>query len=329
MQKLVDSINVTSRSLPTFLFMKKIGILTSGGDAPGMNACIRSIVLTSVHLNILPYGIMDGYKGLIEGKIRTLTSHEVYPLIDRGGTLLGAGRCKEFLDKIKRLKAIQFLHQAKIDGLVVIGGDGTFSGAKELLGEMNIPIIGIPSTIDNDIEGTDYCIGFDTAVNNAMYAIDKIRDTANSHHRFFIVEVMGRQTGKLAEEIALSSGADFLLIPEDLSDTKTLFSEVSNFHPFQRGKIIIVAEGDETGGALQLLRKLQHTHPELNVRHSILGHIQRGGSPTAYDRNMSTKMGERAVEWITTGKSGVFTAAMKGRIMPFKFKNKAKKNEPL
>jgi 6-phosphofructokinase 1 len=322
MRKLVDSINVSTLSLSTLLFMKKIAMLTSGGDAPGMNACIRSIVLTCVHHNILPLGIIDGYKGLIEGRIKRLTRHEVYPLIDRGGTFLGAGRCREFLDKVTRLIAIQFLHQANIDGLIVVGGDGTFLGAKALWDEMNIPIIGIPSTIDNDVEGTDYCIGFDTAVNNAMNAIDKIRDTANSHHRFFIVEVMGRHTGKLAQEIALSSGADFLLLPEDLSDTNMLMSEVSNFHQYQRGKIIIVAEGDETGGALQLLKKLHHTHSELSVRHSVLGHIQRGGSPTAYDRNMGAKMGERAVEWILAGKSGVFTAIKNNMLMPVEFKYK-------
>jgi 6-phosphofructokinase 1 len=323
MRKLVDSINVSFLSLPTLLVMKKIAMLTSGGDAPGMNACIRSFVLSCVDQNILPVGIIDGYKGLIEGKNRNLTTHEAYPLIDRGGTFLGAGRCKEFLDKSTRSKAIHYLHQAKIDGLIVAGGDGTFSGAKELWGEMNIPIIGIPSTIDNDVDDTDYCIGFDTAVNNAMNAIDKIRDTASSHHRFFIVEVMGRHSGKLAEEIALSSGADFLLIPEHLTDTKKLMREAGNFQQLKRGKIIIVAEGDETGGALELLKKLQLIHPELSVRHSVLGHIQRGGSPTAHDRTMGFKMGKQAVEWMISGKSGVFTAFKDGRLIPVELKKQA------
>jgi 6-phosphofructokinase 1 len=300
--------------------MKKIAMLTSGGDAPGMNACIRSISLTCIHHNVLPIGILDGYHGLIEGKNKALTMHEVYPLIDRGGSYIGAGRCNAFLSKITRSKAIQQIHRAKIDGLIAVGGDGTFSGAATLCGEMNIPVIGIPSTIDNDVKGTDYCIGFDTAVNNAMNAIDKIRDTANSHHRYFIVEVMGKQTGRLAEEIALSSGADFLLMPEHLSDTKKLMREVSNFQPFQRGKIIVIAEGDETGGALHLLKKLQFTHPTLDVRHCVLGHIQRGGSPTAHDRIIGSNMGKKAVEWLIGGKSGVFTAFKNGKLIPLELK---------
>ncbi|MFO0494583.1 MAG: 6-phosphofructokinase [Flavobacteriia bacterium] len=283
--------------------MKKIAFLTSGGDSPGMNAVIRAIVKSCLHHEIIPFGIYDGYQGMVEGRGKVLTYKDVSNIIQLGGTILGTARSKDFLDPTCRMKAIDFLKKENIDGLIVIGGDGTFAGAKVLNEEMNISVIGIPGTIDNDIYGTDFTIGFDTAINTVISAVDKIRDTATSHHRIFFVEVMGRDAGFIALNSAIASGADDVLIPEEKTNLKELLHHIKHSYKGQRSMIIIVAEGDDEGHAIDILNKLKPSLPEYDLRHSVLGHIQRGGSPSAQDRILATKMGVLAVDKLISGDS--------------------------
>lgn len=283
--------------------MKKIALMTSGGDSPGMNAAIRAIVKTCLHYGIMPHGIYDGYRGMIEGNGKNLQYADVDNIIQYGGTILGSARCNEFKTVEGRAKAISYLKKQEVDGLVVIGGDGTYTGATILSQEMNIPIIGLPGTIDNDIYGTDFTIGFDTAVNTVLDAVDKIRDTASSHHRVFFVEVMGRDAGFIALHAALSSGAESVLIPEEITDIEKLVHDIKNQNKGRRSTIILVAEGDDGGDALEIMNKVKPFLPEYDMRHSVLGHIQRGGSPTAMDRMMATRMGNYAVELLIQNKT--------------------------
>ncbi len=283
--------------------MKKIALMTSGGDAPGMNAAIRAIVKTCLHYGIIPHGIYDGYRGMIEGNGKDLQYSDVDNIIQYGGTILGSARCNEFKTVEGRAKAISYLKEEGVEGLVVIGGDGTYTGATILSQEMNIPIIGLPGTIDNDIYGTDFTIGFDTAVNTVLDAVDKIRDTASSHHRVFFIEVMGRDAGFIALHAALSSGAESVLIPEEITDIEKLVYDIKHQNKGRRSTIILVAEGDDGGGALTIMNKVKPFLPEYDMRHSVLGHIQRGGSPTAMDRMMATRMGNYAVELLKGGKT--------------------------
>lgn len=283
--------------------MKKIALMTSGGDAPGMNAAIRAIVKTCLHYGIIPHGIYDGYRGMIEGNGKDLQYSDVDNIIQYGGTILGSARCNEFKTVEGRAKAISYLKEEGVEGLVVIGGDGTYTGATILSQEMNIPIIGLPGTIDNDIYGTDFTIGFDTAVNTVLDAVDKIRDTASSHHRVFFVEVMGRDAGFIALHAALSSGAESVLIPEEITDIEKLVYDIKHQNKGRRSTIILVAEGDDGGDALTIMNKVKPFLPEYDMRHSVLGHIQRGGSPTAMDRMMATRMGNYAVELLKGGKT--------------------------
>lgn len=281
--------------------MKKIALMTSGGDAPGMNAAIRSIVKTCLHYSIVPHGIFDGYKGMIEGNGKDMCYSDVDNIIQYGGTILGSARCSEFKTVEGRSKAINYLNCQGVEGLIVIGGDGTYTGATVLSQEMNIPIIGLPGTIDNDIYGTDFTIGFDTAVNTVLDAVDKIRDTASSHHRIFFVEVMGRDAGFIALHAALSSGAESVLIPEEITNIEKLVHDIQHQNKGKRSTIILVAEGDDGGDALEIMNKVKPFLPEYDMRHSVLGHIQRGGSPTAMDRMMATRMGNYAVELLMQG----------------------------
>lgn len=283
--------------------MKKIALMTSGGDAPGMNAAIRAIVKTCLHYGMIPHGIYDGYRGMIEGNGKDLQYSDVDNIIQYGGTILGSARCNEFKTVEGRAKAISYLKEEGVEGLVVIGGDGTYTGATILSKEMNIPIIGLPGTIDNDIYGTDFTIGFDTAVNTVLDAVDKIRDTASSHHRVFFVEVMGRDAGFIALHAALSSGAESVLIPEEITDIEKLVYDIKHQNKGRRSTIILVAEGDDGGDALTIMNKVKPFLPEYDMRHSVLGHIQRGGSPTAMDRMMATRMGNYAVELLKGGKT--------------------------
>lgn len=276
--------------------MKKIALMTSGGDSPGMNAAVRAIVKTCLHYGIVPHGIYDGFRGMIDGNGKDLQYSDVDNIIQYGGTILGSARCEEFKTVEGRTKAINYLKEQRVDGLVVIGGDGTYTGATILSREMNIPIIGLPGTIDNDIYGTDFTIGFDTAVNTVLDAVDKIRDTASSHHRVFFVEVMGRDAGFIALHAALSSGAESVLIPEEITDIEKLVHDIKNQNKGRRSTIILVAEGDDGGDALTIMNKVKPFLKEYDMRHSVLGHIQRGGSPTAMDRMMATRMGNYAVD---------------------------------
>ena len=285
--------------------MKKIALITSGGDSPGMNACIRAIVKTCLHYNIVPFGIYDGFQGMIDKRGEILTYLDVDNIIYRGGTILGTARCEEFRSREGRQKAIDYLNEQSIDGLVVIGGDGSFTGAYVLGQEMNIPIIGIPGTIDNDIFGTDHTIGYDTALNTVIEAIDKIRDTASSHHRVFFIEVMGRDAGFIALNSAIASGAESVLIPEEVTNIENLVSEIKAHNKGRRSSIIIVAEGEDAGGAQEILEKVKPYLPNFDLRFSILGHIQRGGNPSALDRIIATRLGSYSVELLMNGKSNV------------------------
>lgn len=290
--------------------MKKIAFLTSGGDSPGMNACVRAIVKNCLYHGIQPVGIRDGYKGMMEGDFWEMTYNDVDNIIQLGGTILGTARSEEFKTKEKRQTAISNLEHYNIDGLIVIGGDGSFTGANILSEEMGIPVIGVPGTIDNDIFGTDHTIGYDTALNTVMEAVDKIRDTASSHHRIFFVEVMGRHAGFIALNSAIASGAEMVLIPEEETDIEKLVEQIKSQNRGKRSSIIIVAEGDDAGGSMDVIKKVGPYLKEYDLRASVLGHLQRGGSPSAFDRILATRMGAYAVELLLDGKQNLMIGAL-------------------
>lgn len=282
--------------------LKKIGVLTSGGDAPGMNAAVRAVVRKGIYEGLQIAGVYNGYQGLIQGKIVQLELGSVGDIIQRGGTLLRSARSPEFMTEEGRAEAVKQLHAHEIDGLVVIGGDGSFRGAYELV-KMGIPCVCVPATIDNDINGTQFTIGFDSALNTVIDAIDKIRDTATSHERTFIIEVMGRDAGDLALWSGLAGGAETILIPEEGFEIDEIITRLQSGSG--RGKkhsIIIVAEGVMTGSALAEVLKEK---AGIETRVSVLGHIQRGGSPSARDRVIASQYGARAVEVLCEGRSGI------------------------
>jgi 6-phosphofructokinase 1 len=281
--------------------MKRIGVLTSGGDAPGMNAAVRAVVRKAIYHEVEVYGIIGGYAGLISGNIKKLELGSVGDIIHRGGTMLFSARCEEFKTKEGQLKGVEQLKKAGIEGLVVIGGDGSYRGAKALT-EHGFPCVGVPGTIDNDIAGTEYTIGFDTALNTAIDAIDKIRDTATSHERTFVIEVMGRNAGDIALWSGLAGGAETILIPEEDYDMQEIIDRLKKGQ--ERGKkhsIIVVAEGVASG--IELGKQIKEL-TNCDTRVSVLGHMQRGGSPTAFDRVLASRLGARAVELILEGKGG-------------------------
>ncbi|MGE8078591.1 6-phosphofructokinase [Peribacillus loiseleuriae] len=281
--------------------MKKIGVLTSGGDAPGMNAAIRAVVRKAIYHNIEVYGISRGYQGLIEGDIRKMEIGSVGDIIHRGGTMLRSARCLEFKTEEGQLKGIEQLKKHGIEGLVVIGGDGSYQGAQALT-RRGYPCVGVPGTIDNDIPGTDFTIGFDTALNTVIDAIDKIRDTATSHERTYVVEVMGRNAGDLALWAGLAGGAETILCPEHQHDIDDLTAKLKRGQ--ERGKkhsIIIVAEG--VGSAVDIAREIEQI-TNFDTRVTVLGHVQRGGSPTANDRVLASRLGALAVELLMDGQGG-------------------------
>jgi len=294
--------------------MKKIALLTSGGDSPGMNAAVRSIVKSCLHQQIVPFGIYDGYQGLVDKRGKVLKYKDVDNIIQLGGTILGSARCQEFRKVEGRKKAIQFLNDEHVDGLIVIGGDGTYRGAKILSDESGLSVMGLPGTIDNDIFGTEFTIGFDTALNTVIDAVDKIRDTATSHHRIFFVEVMGRDAGFIALHAALASGADAVLIPEEITDIPKLVHDIRHGYKGRRSMIILVAEGDDEGQALEIMHKVKPFLKEYDLRHSVLGHIQRGGSPTVQDRILATRLGNYAVHLLLEGKSGFALGVYGGKL---------------
>ena len=286
--------------------MNKIALLTSGGDSPGMNAAVRAIVKTCLFYKIVPVGIYDGYKGMVNGDMFEMNYSDVDNIIHIGGTILGSSRCLEFKNRDTRKKAIENLNKKGVEGLIVIGGDGTFTGASVLSEEMGIPVIGIPGTIDNDIFGTDHTIGYDTALNTVIDAVDKIRDTASSHHRIFFIEVMGRHAGFIALNAAVASGAESVLIPEEIPDLNELVAQIQSQNKGKRSSIIIVAEGEQEGGSIELINKVAPMLEGYDLRPTVLGHIQRGGSPSAFDRILATRMGSYAVDLILEGQKGIF-----------------------
>lgn len=293
----------------------KIGVLTSGGDSPGMNAAIRAVVRTGNYYGLDVFGIMRGYSGIIENDIVPMHSRSVANIIQRGGTILKTARCKEFFQPEGRQKAYQNLKKLGIDGLVIIGGDGSFRGADIFSREFDIPCIGLPGTIDKDIAGTDFTIGFDTAVNTAVDAIDKIRDTADAHDRLFIIEVMGRDAGYIALHSGIATGAEHILIPERKTDIEEL---VASLQEKERRKklvnMVVVAEGDEFGGANEVAKVVKERLPFMDTRVCILGHIQRGGSPTCLDRLIASRMGYAAVESLLEGRHNVMVGILNNRM---------------
>jgi len=309
--------------------MKKIAVFTSGGDAPGMNACIRAVVRTGIYHQIEVLGIMSGYQGMINNEIITLDSSSVANIIQRGGTILKSSRSEEFRTKEGRAKAYETIKKNGIEGIVCVGGNGTYTGAGIFYEEFGIPSIGVPGTIDNDLYGTDFTIGYDTALNTAMEAIDKIRDTADSHNRVFLVEVMGRDSGFIALAVGIAGGAEAILVPEDQEDEQKLYDIFTRKKERRKSfSIIVVAEG-EHGGALNAASKLKEKFPELDIRTTILGHIQRGGSPTARDRILSTRLGVSAVERLLEGGKNECVGMINNKIHFTSFSEAVTKRKPL
>lgn len=296
--------------------MKRIAVLTSGGDAPGMNAAIRAVVRNGVYHGLQVFGVYRGYTGLIQGDFKELTVGSVGDVIQRGGTILYSARSAEFRTEEGRQKAVEQLRKHQIDGLIAIGGDGTFQGAKKLT-ELGFPTIGVPGTIDNDINGTDYTIGFDTAVNTVIDAIDRIRDTATSHERTYIVEVMGRDAGDIALLAGLAGGAESILIPEVNFSLEEIIARLK--HGTERGKkhsIIMVAEG--VGSGVDIGRQIQAA-TGFETRVTVLGHVQRGGSPTAFDRALASRMGAKAVDLLLEGKKDMMVAIRNNEVLGIDF----------
>ncbi|MCB0429866.1 MAG: 6-phosphofructokinase [Flavobacteriales bacterium] len=307
--------------------MKRIAIFTSGGDAPGMNACIRAVVRTGLHHGLEVFGIYRGYQGMIEGDIVPLYSASVSNIIQRGGTILKSSRSAEFLTKEGRQKAMNALQKYGIEGVVAMGGDGTFHGASVFTSEHGVPFVGIPCTIDNDLYGTDFTIGYDTAINTVVEAVDKIRDTATSHNRLFIVEVMGRDAGFIALRSGIASGADAIFVPETQTDMNYVAKQLQRSWARERSSsILIVAEGDEFGGAMEVHAELQKRFPEKEMRISILGHLQRGGNPSCMDRVLASRLGMAAVETLLEDKHTVMVGLRHRDITLTPFESAVKHN---
>lgn len=307
--------------------IKKIGVLTSGGDSPGMNAALRAVIRTSIYYGREVAGIYQGYKGLINKNIKNLNSGDVSNIIQLGGTILKSARSKEFMTKEGREKAFRHIKEEGIDALVVIGGDGTFTGARIFAQEFNFPIVGIPGTIDNDLFGTDFTIGYDTALNTIVEAVDNIRDTASAHERLFFIEVMGRDAGFLALNGGIASGAEAVLIPETDTDISTLETYIeSGYRKSKNSSIVLVAEGEQAGGAFSIAKNIEEKHPQYDVRVTVLGHIQRGGSPTAFDRILASRLGVASIEALLDDQKSIMVGIDNGEIVHVPF-NKAIKNE--
>ncbi len=292
-----------------------IAVLTSGGDSPGMNAAVRAVVRTGLYHGLGVYGVMRGYAGMIDDDIKEMDGRSVANIIQRGGTVLKTARSKEFMEFAGREKAYYNLKKRNINGLVVIGGDGSFKGAQKFSNEFDIPCIGLPGTIDKDIAGSDTTIGFDTAVNTAVQAIDKIRDTMDAHDRLFIVEVMGRDAGYIALHSGIATGAENILIPETKTDMEAIICSLTEKEKRKKlVNLIVVAEGDDFGGAEQVAKIVRERLPSADVRVCVLGHIQRGGSPTCSDRLVASHMGYYAVESLLIGRNNVMVGVINNKI---------------
>lgn len=296
--------------------IKKIGVLTSGGDSPGMNAAIRSVVRTCAYHSIECIGIYRGYQGMIEGDFKEMGARSVNNIVNKGGTILKSARSKEFMTSEGRKKAYENLKKEGVEGLVVIGGDGSFTGAEVFNKEFGIPVIGIPGTIDNDIFGTSHTLGYDTALNTVVECIDKIRDTASSHNRLFFVEVMGRDAGHIALNAGIGAGAEEILIPEeDLGLDRLLESLEKSKNSGKSSSIVVVAEGDKMGKNVFELKDYIEQHlPEYDIRVSVLGHMQRGGAPSCFDRVLASRLGVKAVESLMEGKSNYMVGLIQDEV---------------
>lgn len=310
--------------------IKRIAVFTSGGDAPGMNAAIRSVVRTALYHDLHVYGIIGGYDGMIKGQIKRLEVGDVANIIQRGGTILKTARSTEFMTPEGRKAAYENLLANDIDACVAIGGNGTYTGAMVFGKEFNFPIVGLPGTIDNDIYGTDYTIGFDTAINTAIEAVDKIRDTADSHNRLFFVEVMGRHSGFIALHTGIGSGAGGIFIPETDTSIDDLILDLRKASRRQKlFNLIIVAEGNQNGDATSIAKQVKEANPEYDVRVTIIGHLQRGGSPTAMDRVLASRMGHSAVLSLLRGEGGIALGVINDKITHTPFEDAVKKTKHL
>lgn len=295
--------------------MKRIGVYTSGGDAPGMNACIRAVVRTAIYHDIEVVGIQRGYEGMIDGDFRKMDRHSVSNIIQRGGTILKTSRSERFRTEEGRQRAYNRIKEAGIEGLVAIGGDGTYAGAHAFYQQCKIPVIAVPGTIDNDLYGTDYTIGYDTALNTAVEAIDKIRNTADSHNRLFIVEVMGREAGYIALNCGIAGGAEVVLVPENDSNVDDVIQKLEDGRKHNKtSSIIVVAEGDQSGGAIAVANQINEQFDYYDTRFVILGHVQRGGVPTCRDRVMASRLGAASVEALQDGLSNLAVGFINNRI---------------
>lgn len=311
--------------------MKKIGVFTSGGDAPGMNAAVRAVVRGAHYHGIEIYGIRRGYNGMIAGDFVKMETQSVSNIIQRGGTILKSARSKEFMTPEGRQKAFDQLKKHEIDGLVAIGGNGTFTGAEIFYNEHGIPTVGAPGTIDNDLFGTDYTIGYDTAVNTALGAIDKIRDTADSHDRVFFIEVMGRHSGYIALDCGLAGGAEAMMIPESFTSPEELVEILQNGINRQKSSsIVVVAEGDEEGNAQIIAEKVKaQIKQDIDIRVTTLGHIQRGGAPTSRDRILASQLGLGAFEGLLEGKKNVMAGIINNQLVFTPFNDTIHKKKPI
>ena len=308
--------------------ISSIGVLTSGGDAPGMNAAIRAVTRAAIFEGWKVYGIYRGYEGLIEGNIKELTTESVSNTIQRGGTILKTARCDEFRTPEGRKKAFDNIKKFGIGALVVIGGNGSLAGAQLLASEYDIPVIGLPGTIDNDLYGTDSTIGYDTALNTIVDCVDKIRDTATSHDRIFFVEVMGRDAGFLAQNSAIAAGAEAAIIPEDNTDIDQLATFIGRgIRKSKNSSIVLVSEKD--GGAMHYAERVRKEYPEFDVRVSILGHLQRGGTPTAVDRILSSRLGVASIEALKEGQRNVMIGVKNDQIVYVPISRAIKIDKPI
>lgn len=299
--------------------IKHIGLLTSGGDSPGMNAAVRAVVRAAVHAGMRVTGILGGYNGLVLDNVRSLGARDVSNIIQRGGTILRSARSEAFRTTEGRAQAKATMDRHGMDALVVIGGDGTFTGAAVLAEEHGVAVVGLPGTIDNDLSGTDHTIGFDTAVNTAVEAIDRIRDTASSHDRLFFVEVMGRHSGFIALACAVAAGAEYVLLPERPQGIDELTTALANAATSKSSSIVVVAEGDEEGGAFDVARKVKERHAHYDMRVSVLGHLQRGGAPTVNDRILASRLGVAAVEHLAAGTRNAMIGMVNGQVVTTPF----------
>jgi 6-phosphofructokinase 1 len=310
--------------------MKKIAVFTSGGDSPGMNAGIRALVRTAVYHGLEAYGIIRGYEGMINGDIIPLESSSVGNIIQRGGTILKSARSQRFMTPEGRKQAFEKLQEFGIEGVVAIGGDGTFKGALDFHKEFGIKMIGMPGTIDNDLRGTDFTIGYDTAINTVVEAVDKLRDTADSHDRLFIVEVMGRDAGFIALRSGIGVGAEAVLVPETPTYIDKLIETLDKgWKRKKSSSIVIVAEGDQSGGAMEVAEKVKEKFKHFDIRVSILGHLQRGGSPSCMDRLLASSLGVAAVEALMEGRSNEMVGLVNNKIEFTPFSEAVKHNTEL